>query len=330
MVRSDRTTGKWKGETENMKELIEMLRSCGERGCADCPDVEECAGPGYLMLKAAEELEKPRVSEGLDKVIAGLRCCRINEDDPCEGNCPYDGQPDCVGRLMDDALAWLQEQNRLIAELSDHIPCCDNCEGKTTLGERTDKCVYEIEGFDSVIYCAKRGIENCFGYRKRIEELEQQLKSEKDGRLELARKYREFEEETDKDIIELNRDLERCREALNAQGEYAYLGGDLISREALIEKFKEICWYSVNGHFVLSEGAANEESAYIRYTDAVRAVELAGSVDAEVVKYGRWIPADYKPHIYHKCSECGNRITVDEKTDYCGKCGAHMDEEVAE
>ena len=41
-----------------MKELIEMLRSCGNKYCADCPDVEECAGPGYLMLKAAEALEK--------------------------------------------------------------------------------------------------------------------------------------------------------------------------------------------------------------------------------------------------------------------------------
>lgn len=100
-----------------MKELIEMLRKCGERSCTDCPDIEECTGPGYLMLKAAEELEKPRVSEGLDEVIAGLRCCRVNEDDPCEGNCPYDGQPDCIGRLMDDALAGLQEQNRLIEEL---------------------------------------------------------------------------------------------------------------------------------------------------------------------------------------------------------------------
>lgn len=164
-----------------MNELIEMLRKCGERGCLNCPDIEECTGPGYLMLKAAEELERPRVSEGLDKVIAGLRCCRVNEDDPCEGNCPYDGQPDCVGRLMDDALACLQEQNRLIKELSDHIPCCDNCEGKTTLGERTDKCVYEIEGFDSVIYCAKRGIANCFGYQKKIEELEAKMGEEKNG-----------------------------------------------------------------------------------------------------------------------------------------------------
>lgn len=40
------------------KELIEFLRSCGKRGCEDCPDVECCTGPGWLMLKAAERLEE--------------------------------------------------------------------------------------------------------------------------------------------------------------------------------------------------------------------------------------------------------------------------------
>ena len=113
--------------------------------------------------------------EKLDKVIAGLTGCVA-----CIcSNCEYFEQgcdSACTERLMKDALAWLKEQNRLIDELSSNIPCCDNCEGKTTLGERTDKCVYEIEGFDSVIYCAKRGIENCFGYRKKIDELEAKLK----------------------------------------------------------------------------------------------------------------------------------------------------------
>ena len=110
--------------------------------------------------------------EKLDKVIAGLECC-ADLDRSCN-DCPYTGAEYCEVALMKDATAWLKEQNRLISELSDNIPCCDNCEGKTTLGERTDKCVYEIEGFDSVIYCAKRGVENCFGYRKKIEELEEE------------------------------------------------------------------------------------------------------------------------------------------------------------
>ena len=118
--------------------------------------------------------------EKLDKVIAGLGCCGSpNCGCACE-KCPCDDERDaekvCLDLMMEDALFWVKEQNRLIRELSDNIPCCDNCEGKTVLGERTDKCVYEIEGFDSVLYCAKRGIENCFGYRRKIEELESKLK----------------------------------------------------------------------------------------------------------------------------------------------------------
>ena len=47
-----------------MNELIKMLRICGDRCGADCPEIEECPGPGYLMLKAAEALEK--LSGGVD------------------------------------------------------------------------------------------------------------------------------------------------------------------------------------------------------------------------------------------------------------------------
>lgn len=112
--------------------------------------------------------------EKLDKVVRALECC-LDSFDACP-DCYLNDYDGCRDKLTADALEWLKEQNRLIEELSDHIPCCDNCEGKTVIGERTDKCVYEIEGFDSVLYCAKRGIANCFGYRKKIEELEAKLK----------------------------------------------------------------------------------------------------------------------------------------------------------
>ena len=46
--------------TIETKELIEQLRECGNRVCAECPYVEECVGPGWLMLKAAERLEELR------------------------------------------------------------------------------------------------------------------------------------------------------------------------------------------------------------------------------------------------------------------------------
>ena len=40
------------------KELIELLRSRGEKNCSECPDIEECAGPCWLLRKAADKLEE--------------------------------------------------------------------------------------------------------------------------------------------------------------------------------------------------------------------------------------------------------------------------------
>lgn len=43
------------------KELIELLKSCGERDCGRCPELEECVGPAWLLRKAAEMLEEQSV-----------------------------------------------------------------------------------------------------------------------------------------------------------------------------------------------------------------------------------------------------------------------------
>ena len=40
------------------KKLIELLKSCGERDCGRCPEIECCIGPNWLLLKAAERLEE--------------------------------------------------------------------------------------------------------------------------------------------------------------------------------------------------------------------------------------------------------------------------------
>ena len=45
-----------------------------------------------------------------EEVIRALKCCVVNEDDSCEGNCPYSGEKGCVGKAMADALELLQEQ----------------------------------------------------------------------------------------------------------------------------------------------------------------------------------------------------------------------------
>ena len=44
-----------------------------------------------------------------NEVIQALKCCLINEDDACEGNCPYCGEDDCIDKVMADALDLLED-----------------------------------------------------------------------------------------------------------------------------------------------------------------------------------------------------------------------------
>ena len=44
-----------------------------------------------------------------NEVIQALKCCLINEDDACEGNCPYCGEHDCVATVMHDVLVLLED-----------------------------------------------------------------------------------------------------------------------------------------------------------------------------------------------------------------------------
>ena len=60
-------------------------------------------------------------------------------------------------KLIKKKQAEIERLKALVDEMSDYFPACIGCEGKTTLGERTDECVYLI---DNTEYCAKRGIEN--------------------------------------------------------------------------------------------------------------------------------------------------------------------------
>ena len=46
------------------EELIEWLRSCAEKNCPMCPDVESCTGPSWLLCKAADKLEELTAASG--------------------------------------------------------------------------------------------------------------------------------------------------------------------------------------------------------------------------------------------------------------------------
>lgn len=94
---------------------------------------------------------------------------------------------------------------------------------------------------------------------------------------------------------------------------------DLISREALVERFRAIARAQANARVFIAadawEGAACE-------------LEKAPTVDAEPVKHGRWLEA--KGAI--RCSECMNTPLYDyfgkiKLSDVCPHCGAKMEVE---
>lgn len=42
------------------------------------------------------------------------------------------------------------------------------------------------------------------------------------------------------------------------------------------------------------------------------------------IKCGKWVKTDYKPCIFTKCSECGRRVEIQNKSLFCPNCGAKM------
>ena len=131
-------------------------------------------------------------------------------------------------------------------------------------------------------------------------------------------------------IVNLNRDMKTMRKAMNGQSEYKYLGGDLISREALIERIEMISWYhedECGKSTVMRQGACSEEEAWFKAPDIFAAVRDALAVEAEPVVHAHWIRVGWG---YYKCSHCEAEVgVVSGHKNYCANCGAHMDEEVA-
>ena len=65
--------------------------------------------------------------------------------------------------LIDKLEAKYKELQELVNDMGGYFPACIECEGKTPLGERTDKCVYML---DNTNYCTKRGISNIVAIQK--------------------------------------------------------------------------------------------------------------------------------------------------------------------
>ena len=103
-----------------------------------------------------------------NEIVKALECCK--SDTVLCNECPYDKIGECIEKMCADSIdlinrqkAEIEQLQTLVNEMSDFFPACIGCEGKTTLGDRTDKCVYEI---DNTNYCAKRGITNIAAIQK--------------------------------------------------------------------------------------------------------------------------------------------------------------------
>ena len=114
--------------------------------------------------------------------------------------------------------------------------------------------------------------------------------------------------------------------------------GDLISRDALMERIENIDWYhedECGKSTVMRQGACSEEEAWFKAPDIFAAVRNALVVEAEPVVHAHWVMRGGRRY----CSACGTRACVTRDTDdfwytvgtkRCPECGAHMDEEIAE
>ena len=158
-----------------------------------------------------------------EDVMQALECCDRGSSCVCDcDNCPYYGcDVPCKDKLHKDALALLREKDALIAKheayidtlnddksclveqiekkdaeierlqeiadaVADSFPVCEGCKGKTELGERTEDCVYEIDG----TFCAQRAMKMWFALRAENEELHKEVER-------LKAKCEALEEESD-------------------------------------------------------------------------------------------------------------------------------------
>lgn len=77
--------------------------------------------------------------------------------------------------LINRQKAEIERLKVLVDEMGSYFPSCINCEGKTPLGERTDKCVYVLDDYD-FDYCTRRGIDNIHAIEAENHSLKEQIK----------------------------------------------------------------------------------------------------------------------------------------------------------
>lgn len=61
--------------------------------------------------------------------------------------------------FVDRKMAEIDELREVVDGFMDFVPTCTHCDGKTSDGERTEHCLYDIDYNESIIYCGKKAIE---------------------------------------------------------------------------------------------------------------------------------------------------------------------------
>ena len=94
---------------------------------------------------------------------------------------------------------------------------------------------------------------------------------------------------------------------------------DLIKRSDAIEAIEEVDWYHQNRNGDMVSGAnSDEHQAWYKAEDVYKALEEVPSADRP---QGEWIS---NHDGYWICSECGLRVLIYAKGNYCPNCGADM------
>ena len=177
-------------------DIIKALECCTSEiaGCTGCPRFPSLMGCSRQNMRDALDLinrQKAKIKELDEKNVIKLG-------------------------LIDYQKAEIERLQELVDDMGDYFPGCINCEGKTEIGERTDKCVYLI---DNTNYCTKRGIANIAAIQNENRSLKEQLQTAR------AEAITEFAER----LKEKMRDLARYSDG---EQDYYLVGYPLIDQIA--------------------------------------------------------------------------------------------------
>ena len=98
--------------------------------------------------------------------------------------------------------------------------------------------------------------------------------------------------------------------------------GDCISRQAVLNKFREVCFSKEWIQFRADYGSHGQRDFLINYIEGLP--HVTPSQKRGQWLYGELIPNDITGNWYAECSECGKVRIID---NYCPNCGSKMEVE---